>query len=65
MPSKSARKIILNKFGNLSLTHQSNSTINIKIPTCLKMKWKYFSTSMDKLLKIWQLIAQYSTPLNF
>ena len=52
MQSKSVRKITLNKFGSLCLTHQSNSTINTKIPTYLKMKWKYFSTSMDRLLKI-------------
>lgn len=59
-----ARKTILSKFGNLYLTLLSNYTTNTRILTCLKMKWRSFSSSMEKSSKIWPLIALSSTLLT-
>lgn len=47
--------------GNLFWTPLSNCTTSTKTHRCLRTKYKYFSTSMVRLCKIWPPIVPLST----
>lgn len=49
---KCVKRIILKIYGNLCWTHLLNYIINIRILTYLRTKLRYFSTLMEKLLRI-------------